>query len=203
MVDFYKSGLVKNIAIYGNEGQRYGETDPAMFKPGDKFPKERRVKMVAPAREIARARLIRMVKIAMPGVSDEELDQHIVLTQIPDPDKNNTLEESMGFFIKAKEKGWKSAVAVVNPHQLLRAMLGLIQIMDDHSEYYLDIYSAAPANTNWERKVRGAQGEHFAPRKEHIILEMDRVKKYQKNGDLVSFERYFDYLKSRGKGKRF
>lgn len=186
-VDFYKAGLVKNIAVYGNEGQRYGETDPAMLEPSDRFPKARRAKMVAPAREIARARLIKM------GVPDK----NIILTQIPDEDKNNTLEESMGFFIKAKERDWKSTVAVANPHQLLREMLGLIQIMDQHPEYYLDIYSAAPTNTDWERKVRGAQGEHFASRKEHIMLEINRIKNYQERGNLASFERYFDYLKGR------
>lgn len=187
MVDLYSTGRVKNIAVYGNEGQRYGEKDPAMLKPSDKFPKERRKRMAAPAREIAKARLVRM------GIPDE----NVILTQIPDPDKNNTLEESMGFFIAARDLGWTSAVAVANPHQLLREMLGLIQIMDKQPEDYLDIYSAAPTNTDWERKVRGAQGEHFAPRKEHILLEMDRIKKYQGAGDLASFERYFDYLRNR------
>lgn len=186
-VDLHQSGLVKKIAIYGNEGQKFGETDPAMLAPGSTFPKERRARMVAPAREIAKVRLIRM------GVPVED----IILTQIPDPYKNNTIEEGLGFFIAAKSLGWTSVVAIANPHQLLREMLGLIQIMDKHPGYYLNIYSAAPANTDWERKGRGAQGEHFAPRKEHIKREIKRIKEYQLKGDLVSFDRYFDYLDNR------
>lgn len=186
-VDLHQSGLVKKIAIYGNEGQKFGETDPAMLAPGSTFPKERRARMIAPAREIAKARLVRM------GVPVKD----IILTEILDPEGNNTPAESMGFLIAAKDQGWTSAVAVANPHQLLREMLGLIQIMDKHPEYYLNIYSAAPANTDWERKVRGAQGEHFAPRKEHIKREIKRIKDYQLNGDLISFDRYFDYLDNR------
>lgn len=74
--------------------------------------------------------------------------------------------------------------------------------MDEQPEYYLDIYSAAPTSTNWERIVQGAQGEHRAPREEHIDLERDRVRRYQKTGDLVSFERYFEYRNNRGQGRK-
>lgn len=77
LVDMYQVGLVRNIAIYGNEGQRFGEKDPAMLEPSTVFPQGWRKKMIAPAREIARARLIRM------GVPEE----HAILTQIPDPVK--------------------------------------------------------------------------------------------------------------------
>ncbi|MBI2337771.1 hypothetical protein HYU95_01175 [Candidatus Daviesbacteria bacterium] len=189
MVDFYNKGWVKNVAVYGNEGQKFGEKDPAMLEPNNLFPKERRKKMVGPAREIARARLIRM------GIPDE----HIILTQIPDPSVNNTLAESMGFFITAKDQGWESAVVIANPHQLLREMLGLVQIMDKEPEYCLNIYSAAPTSTDWKRRVRGAQGEHFAPREEHIALETNRIRTYQQTGDLASFDRYFEYIIKRNK----
>lgn len=189
--DLYQGGLVKKIVIYGNEGQRFGEKDPEMLRSSDIFPKDRRANMVAPSREIAKARFVRM------GVPDED----VILTQIPDPERNNTVEESMGFLIAAKDQGWTSAVVVANPHQLLREMLGLIALMDKQPGNLLDVYSAAPTSTDWGRRVRGAQGEHFAPREEHILLEDQRIGKYQHTGDLVSFERYFDYLRSRGQGR--
>lgn len=196
LVDLYIKGLVKNIAVYGNEGQPYNETDPAMLEPSNKFPLSRLRKTVAPPREMARAHLIKMIKAANSNLKDEELEEHIVLTQIPDPEKNNTLQESMGLLRTAKERGWTSGVVVANQHQLVREMLGLIQLMDKE-EHHINIYSEAPNNANWDKKVRGAQGEHFAPRKEHVLKEMGRVKQYQAQGDLVSFERYYEYRKNR------
>lgn len=209
LVDLYISGSVKNIAIYGNEGQPFfgkkekplSEEDETMLKPSDKFPFSRLRKTVAPPREMARNRLIRMIKAANPDIKDEELEEHIVLTAIPDPEQNNTPQESLGFLRTAKGRRWKSGVVVANQHQLLREMLGLIKLMDGGEEY-MDIWSVAPT-PNWEKKVRGAQGEHFGPREEHILLEMGRVRIYQKLkddgslGDLASFERYYEYRTNR------
>lgn len=209
LVDLYIKGLVKNIAIYGNEGQPFfgkkekplSEEDEVMLKPSDKFPLSRLRKTVAPPREMARNRLIRMIKAAKPDIKDEELKEHVVLTEIPDPEQNNTIQESLGFLRTAKRRRWKSGVVVANQHQLLREMLGLIKLMDGGEEY-MDIWSLA-STPNWEKKVRGAQGEHFGPREEHILLEMGRVRTYQKPkndgspGDLASIERYHEYRRNR------
>lgn len=185
-VDLYKQGLIKKIAIYGSEGQRFNETGPEMLEPYDHLQINRLNRSVAPPKGFAKARFIKM------GIPEED----IILTTLPDPTKNNTIEESKGFLQASKEYRWTSAVVIANQHQLLREILGLIALMDRKSEH-MDIYSAAPANPDWQRKVRGAQGEHHAPRKDHVLLEIQRIKTYQEKGDLASFERYFDYLKSR------
>lgn len=173
MVDLYKSGTVQYIVTYGLRGQRFGDITP---------------NVVAPSNEYARDRLIKM------GVPNE----NIITAPLIDPTKNNTLEEGRAFLKEARDHGWNSLVVVANPHQLLRATLGLLGVMDQQAEPSLSIWSAAPTNTDWTRRVRGAQGEHFGPRSDHIDLENGRIRTYQGKGDLASFPRYFDYLSNRG-----
>lgn len=173
MKDLYGQGMIKYIVLYGSDGQKFGETVPDVVGPGKRFARDRLVKMGVPNKSIL----------------DSELE---------DPIKNNTLEEGKGMINLVKARGWKRVVAVANAHQLLRATLGLVQIIDDQEGTPIDLWTAAPSDTDWKRRVRGAQGEHFGPRSDHITLENNRIPIYQKNGDIASFEKYFAYIQNRG-----
>ncbi len=126
MVDLYKTGMVKYIVLYGSHGQRFGDTIP---------------NVVAPSKDYARDRLVKM------GVPDV----HIINSELPEPTKNNTPSEGEGFLNTAQEKGWHSLIAIANPHQILRATLGLVTLINKQQRPF-DIWSAAPTNTNWDKK---------------------------------------------------
>ena len=174
LVDFYRSGKAKYIVIYGSRGQRFGDTKP---------------NAVAPSHGFARARLVKM----------EVADDSIINAPLIDSTKNNTLEQGKAFLRTAGEYNFKNLVVIDNPHQLLREMLGLIATIDKQEEFHPQIWTAAPTSTDWQKRVMGAQGEHLGPRSDHIDLENGRIRKYQDSGDLASFQRFFDYVNTRGR----
>ncbi len=176
MKDFYDHEVVKYIVLYGSEGQRFGDTIPNVVGPGKRFARDRLVKM---------------------GVPNES----ILDSKLEDSRKNNTLEEGKGMINLVKAHGWNRVVAVANPHQLLRATLGLVKIINNPAETTIDLWTAAPLNTDWNKRVRGAQGEHLGLRSDHITLENKRIPIYQDKGDIASFEEYFAYRESRGVGR--
>ncbi|QQG40414.1 MAG: hypothetical protein HYV37_02475 [Candidatus Levyibacteriota bacterium] len=172
MKDFYDQGMIKYIVLYGGDGQKFGETVPDVAAPGKRFARDRLVKM---------------------GVPNES----ILDSELEDQTENNTLEEGRGMLNLVRSRGWSRVVAVANEHQLLRATLGLIPMINNSEGEQIDLWTAAPHDTNWNKRVRGAQGEHFGPRSDHIILENNRVRQYQEKGDLASFERYHAYIQNR------
>lgn len=54
-----------------------------------------------------------------------------------------------------------------------------------------------PSSTDWNRKVMGSQGMELKPRRDHVPDEIDRIFKYQADGDLASFDELFAYLAKR------
>ncbi|MDP3769582.1 MAG: hypothetical protein U1A25_01390 [Candidatus Sungbacteria bacterium] len=105
----------------------------------------------------------------------------------------NTKEENEAFLKFAIYKRWRSAIILGQPHQLLRAFLGIIASMRDHL-YWMRIYAAAPKATDWTKELHGAYNVPPAPRFNHILQELERVALYQAKGDLASFNELFTYL---------
>lgn len=94
------------------------------------------------------------------------------------------------------ERGWRSAVIVTQPHQIVRAMLGAVRTINQKRSD-LDVWNISPQSTNWQRRVKGSQGMEFKPRMGHIEDEIKRVFDYQDKGDLASFEELLVYLRKR------
>ena len=176
MKDFYDQEMITGIVLYGSDGQRFGETVPDVVGPGKRFARDRLVKMGIP-------------------------NDNIFDSELEDPAKNNTLEEGRAMLNLVKARGWNQAVAIASAHQLLRATLGLVKIVHNQSTP-IDLWTAAPLNPDWNRLVKGAQGEHLGPRSEHILLEYNRIGPYQKKGNLASFEEYLTYTKNRDQRRR-
>ena len=120
----------------------------------------------------------------------------------PDMRAFHTRHENEAFVKQAEERGWLSGVILAQPHQLLRATLGMVQAMEQ-SGYMMAIYTAAPPDTPWQAEVRGNQGFQEKPRVDHIRDELERVFRYQATGELASFDELFTYLKARDIGKLF
>lgn len=169
--DLYKDLRVGKIAIVNSMGEKLGSKIPFEAHIGkDEF----------------RRRLVDL------GVPTEDI-------VVPDQTGYHTRQETDAFLQLARQRGWKSAVAISQPHQVLRAMLGTVRAMDQLG-HKMEIYTAHPKNTNWHEVVKGSQGAESKRRIDHISDELKRIPDYQSKGDLASFEELFSYLEDREKG---
>lgn len=168
-VDLYNQGVVKKIIVPGTEGERFGETTSGMAHPGKTFMKKRLVRM---------------------GVADK----NVVFSK----PGFNTKEEGDAFLDYSTQNNLYRVISLTNPHQIVRAMLGLVRtINNNHSS--IDVYAAVPDpnHFDWGRMVKGSQGQKFEPVFKHFYEELSRISLYQQKGDLASFEELFNYLNTR------
>lgn len=119
---------------------------------------------------------------------------HIVLSE----PVLNTKTENDAFVKLARERNWKSAVILTQPHQVLRAFLGAIGSMQKLN-YLIRLYAIVPSQTLWFKNVFGSQGAENKERFEHVFDELERIPKYQEKGDLCSFQEFFGYMRNRDK----
>lgn len=125
----------------------------------------------------------------------EALGVHEYDIVVPGEYEFHTRGEGDAYVRAAKERGWKSAIAIMNPHQGLRTMLGLLKSFALH-QHPMTVVPVYPSRVNWEKSVYGSQGELVLPRHQHIEQEWDRIIRYQAKGDLASFGELNDYLTS-------
>lgn len=172
-VNLYQQGMVKKIIVPGTEGERLGEDIPRRAHSG---------------KTLMQNRLIGM------GIPDND----IVFSE----KGFHTRQEGDAFLKYSKEHGLHRAIAIANPHQITRAMLGLVKTILDH-KLPIDVYAVVPDPNkfDWQRRVKGSQGMVRKPVVEHIQDEIDRIPIYQNQGDLASFEELFRYLSQRGTEK--
>lgn len=164
--NLYKEDTISNVLILGTDGRREGGT-----KPGESWP----------GRDVWTKRLQDLGIINRVYLSDEA---------------HHSRSESDVFLKKAREQGWKSAIVLTQPHQILRVILGTIKSMSE-SNNWIRIYALTPKSTSWEKKVFGSQGKKLLQRFEHIKEEFVRISRYQKLGQLAKFQELFNYLERR------
>lgn len=121
------------------------------------------------------------VGVAMPVISEPAFD---------------TKEENETFLKISMIQRWRSGVILAQPHQLPRAMLGMIRSMTVH-DYPMRIYCVAPKTVDWFKPVYGSLGRKLLPRIDHINEELTRISDYQAKGDLATFDELFAYLQNR------
>jgi len=108
----------------------------------------------------------------------------------------NTKEEGDEYLTYSLAQGWETAAIVCQPHQAVRAMLGLVETMTKRCQF-LRVYVIAPDITDWFRLVFGSQGHDELPRYLHIQQELIRIRLYQTRGDLCSFADLLEYYRNR------
>lgn len=111
----------------------------------------------------------------------------------------NTLEENQVFLKLAREKRWKRAILVSQPHQILRIFLGAVQTMKIQG-YWMTLYASVPSVTDWLKPVYGSQGQKLLPRHQHISEEEEKVIQYQGRGDIATLDDLLHYLNEQRPG---
>lgn len=137
-VELYKQGMIKHIIIPGTEGERQGDTTPYLSNPGKTCWTNRMLEMRIPREAIHHSE---------PAY--------------------NTKTEGDAFLQEAQKNGWTRAIAITQPHQIARAMLGLVKTIDTQN-LQIDVYATVPTETDWCKKVKGSQGKERKPRIDHI-----------------------------------
>jgi|SRR3989344_2111688 len=171
--DMIKEGRAKYIFIPDSEGQRVGGTIPREANPGKTLWTDRLVRLGVDKNQI----------IYCPHPIPGELGFH-------------TRNESDAFLRTAANKGLNTAVVLTNPHQIVRAMLGVVKTINDTGQE-IDVWCMVPDTTGWNKRVMGSQGKELKPRRDHVPSEIDRIFKYQAQADLASFDDLYAYLAKR------
>lgn len=97
---------------------------------------------------------------------------------------------------KSPDEQIKRVALLAHPHQLPRAILGMVKtLLDRESE--LAIFTAHPLITAWNVEVKGSQGKNSMSRRRHAREEIVRVPRYQKTGDLASADELLAYYQKR------
>lgn len=106
----------------------------------------------------------------------------------------HTHDEAMAFNELAEERGWKRAVVIGQPFHLLRIMLSHLNVMAKH-DYDMQIYAMAPDRVDWGKVTSGNQGAAGLVRFDQIRMELERIPKYQEQGNLASILELIEYLR--------
>lgn len=168
---FIKDGRAKYIVINGSDGQKFGGE-----KKGEAW--------------AGKDEYIR--RLEQLGVTQEQ----IVLS---DP-AFHTRQANDLYLKLAKQHGWKTAVTLNQPQQLLRATLGQIQAME-MQKYPMRVYAVFPEPWDAAKKVCGSQGQAQDRRYKLIGKEYDGILKYQGTGELPPFQDFFNYMEKRSEIK--
>lgn len=108
----------------------------------------------------------------------------------------HTRDETEAFLESAQQHGWTSAAILTQPHQLLRATLSVLKVMQNR-DFWMRIYSISPQRCDWFREVYGPQGRELLPRYQQIQAEESRLSGYIAKGDIASPDDYLAYRKKR------
>ena len=105
----------------------------------------------------------------------------------------NTLIESRALIRFSKLNGYKTLFVVSSPFHQLRALMTAVTVAIQ--EYpALRIYSKPGSALSWPETVRHSQGTLSGTRSKLVWSEMERIEKYQKKGDLGTFDSVLTYL---------
>ncbi len=165
-----KTQQAEFIVVNGSEGQALGDNTPGKAWAGkDEY----------------------ILQLTNRGVKPEQ----IVLSQ----PAYHTRQNNDMYTQVAAQRGWKTAVTLNQPQQLLRATLGQIKAMEQQN-YWMRVYSIYPEPWEANKEIFGPQGASQTKRFKLIGPEFDRILNYQKKGDkgdLASFDELFDYISRR------
>lgn len=169
---YIKEGKAKYIVVNGSDGRRFGGQTPGEAWAGN-------------------AEYIRRLKDL--GVKEDQI--------VESAPALHTRQANDAYLELAKQRGWKTAVTLNQPQQLLRSQLGQIQSMAE-KKYKMRVYATFPLPWNEEKIVRGPQGvnpedQKWEPRYKLLAKEYDRILERQGTGELVSFDEFFEYMKKR------
>ncbi|GGG05835.1 YdcF family protein [Pontibacter amylolyticus] len=129
------------------------------------------------------------------GIGEEQI---IPVPPVPaDTDLLHTLIEATSAVRYAKEQGFKSLVVTASPFQQPRAfMTAITAALREYPELYL--YSLPGKAMPWQEEVTHSQGKLEDTRAGLIAGEMERIRCYHEQKDLISVKEALGYLNRRG-----
>lgn len=109
----------------------------------------------------------------------------------------HTHTEAIGLIRYAKEKRWKQVYITALPSHLLRAFLETITaVVREYPE--LQVYSTAGVILPWTEPAEHSQTVEGSPKRfESVPSELEKIRRYHAQGDLISAREALDYLNRR------
>ena len=130
------------------------------------------------------------------------IEENRILGVDLDTDDHNTLTEAEAVVRFAKRKNYKSMIVLASPFHQIRAFMTTVRVvLAEHPE--LKLYSFPGDALPWNEKATHSQGALSAKRNELIEAEFERIKKYLRKGDLISFDRVLGYFEKRDKSNKY
>jgi len=112
----------------------------------------------------------------------------------------NTLIEAESLMRHAKNKNYSSIIVIAAPFHQERAFMTAVSVaVSENSDACL--YSYPGRALAWDEEVIHSQGTVLATRAGLISGEQERINKYQKKGDLVSYSQVLAYLRKRDEAR--
>ena len=111
----------------------------------------------------------------------------------PSNPASRTLEEGFEFSGLAEENGWKRAVVIGQPFQLLRIMRTHLKVMKKR-KYHMDVYAVAPRSVDYNKVTSGNQGRSSIVRWSQMEMEFDRGALYEAQGNLATIRELIEYM---------
>ena len=217
MKELYDQGLVKQILIPGTDGQSYVPNT----SPEDQYEKGEG-KYTANPGKAEWAKMLDEVGFDLQGAGGEltgkvtiydgdvkntypfqgEIGELTGVVATTSPGVRTTKEENEAVLKYALEHGIKSIALLAHPHQLPRAMLGMVATLNAHNITDIKVYAVHSDSTDWDKIVPGSQGKNLKQRRLHAIDETIRIPTYQNNSkkDDASFEELQKYYELRDRG---
>ena len=126
------------------------------------------------------------------GISEQQIEG----VNAADTAMLNTLIESEALVRFAKFRAYKRLLVVSSPFHQLRALMTAVTVaLREYSD--LQIHSQPGTALPWLQTAVHSQGTLSSSRRKLIWGEMERIEKYQKKGDLASFDDVLKYLNVR------
>lgn len=135
-----------------------------------------------------------LLQLGVPAASISGVD-------LREEDCLNTLIEAVGMMSYAKKNHYARLYIVASPfHQLRAFMTSVTAALRIFPE--VKIYSHTGNPLSWSDKVSHSQGKTIGSRKEVLQGELERIRAYQKKGDLAHEMDVLNYLDTRDTNRR-
>lgn len=105
----------------------------------------------------------------------------------------NTYTEAESFVNFAARESWQSAYVSAVPFHQLRAYMSVVSVIMQR-RIQLEVYNLVGEALNWNEIVTHSQGVQRGQRRSLIEAELEKIKKYQLKGDLISTTEVLNYL---------
>lgn len=126
------------------------------------------------------------------GISEDQIEG----VNAADTATLNTLIESEALVRFAKLRGYERLIVVSSPFHQLRALMTAVTVaLREYPD--LQIHSQPGPALPWLQTAVHSQGTLESSRNKLIWSEIERIEKYQKKGDLGSFDEALKYLNMR------